>query len=225
MYDWCDCSHVWHIERCGPIWSQTYHWCRCYLCCSKLPNVIFFWTWRIVYLRWCIDTAGNSLYHTTTLSGIRAIAENLSALTSVNIAHCALVTDISLLHLTKHCASTLTALHMKNIKLVRVGVLLHMLKHCTHLNTLSFSFDINVLYQTIVPNMGHLTTILVHSTLQGNVISSIAKHCTKQQKFGISRLALFLHSVLMAVHRLAHTLLLSSMRRALRMCAYYSYHP
>ena len=131
-----------------------------------------------------IDVSHNN---TVTDNGIRAIAENLGALTSINIAHCALVTDISLLHLAKHCASTLTALHMKHMRLVRVGVLLHMLKHCTHLNTLSFSFDINVLYQTIVPNMGHLTTILAHSTLHENVISCIIEHCTKLQKFGIFR--------------------------------------
>eukprot|EP01032_Pedospumella_encystans_P020618 gene20618-23421_t len=129
-----------------------------------------------------IDVSHNN---TITDHGIRVIAENLSALTSINIAHCALVTDISLLHLSNHCASTLTALHMKHIRLVRVGVLLHMLKHCTHLNTLSFNFDLNLLYQTIVPSMAQLTTILVHSTLLENVISSIAKHCTKLKKFGI----------------------------------------
>ena len=60
-----------------------------------------------------------------------------------------------------------------------------MRKHCSHLDTLSFNFDLNVLYQTIVPCMGHLTTILVHSTLLENVISSITKHCTKLDKFGI----------------------------------------
>ncbi len=131
-----------------------------------------------------IDISHNN---TVTDHGVRAIAENLSALTSINIAHCGLVTDISLLHLTKHRASTLTALHMQYLKLVRVGVLLHMLQHCTHLDSFSFSFDINGLHQAIVPHLCRLTRILAYSELHEGTISCIAIHCTKLQKFGSFR--------------------------------------